>query len=120
MELPADAEPEHEGGSSRRQFIRRLAAISAGLSVAAPLARGVAVTEESLAKSPPPKARPQVTSSRRTVASPLQISSCLGRGFAAPSQYQSWGIRFPFDIDLFLKAPGMIQLRSIRWQRPTG
>ena len=54
MELPADAEPDHEGGSSRRQFIRRLAAISAGLTVAAPLARGVAVTEESLPKSPPP------------------------------------------------------------------
>lgn len=54
MELPADAEPDHEGGSSRRQFIRRLAAISAGLTVAAPLARGAAVTEESLPKSPPP------------------------------------------------------------------
>jgi xanthine dehydrogenase YagT iron-sulfur-binding subunit len=54
MELPADAEPGHEEGSSRRQFIRRLAAISAGLTVAAPLARGVAVTEESLPKSPPP------------------------------------------------------------------
>jgi hypothetical protein len=46
MELPADAEPDQEGGSSRRQFIRRLAAISAGLTVAAPMARGVAVTEE--------------------------------------------------------------------------
>jgi xanthine dehydrogenase YagT iron-sulfur-binding subunit len=54
MELPADAEPDHEGGSSRRQFIRRLAAISAGLTVAAPLARGAAVTEESPPKSPPP------------------------------------------------------------------
>ena len=53
MEPPADAEPDHEGGSSRRQFIRRLAAISAGLTVAAPMARGVAVTEESLPKSPP-------------------------------------------------------------------
>ena len=54
MEPPADAEPDREGGSSRRQFIRRLAAISAGLTVAAPLARGAAVTEESLAKSRPP------------------------------------------------------------------
>src|SRR6202790_1922415 len=53
MEPPADAEPDHEGGSSRRQFIRRLAAISAGLTCPAPRARGVAVTEESLPKSPP-------------------------------------------------------------------
>jgi hypothetical protein len=40
MEPAADAEPDQEG-SSRRQFIRRLAAMSAGLAVAAPLARGV-------------------------------------------------------------------------------
>jgi xanthine dehydrogenase YagT iron-sulfur-binding subunit len=53
MELSADAEPDQEG-SSRRQFIRRLAAISAGLTVAAPLARGAAVTEEPIPKTAPP------------------------------------------------------------------
>jgi xanthine dehydrogenase YagT iron-sulfur-binding subunit len=53
MEPPADPEPDHEEGSSRRQFIRRLAAISAGLTVATPLARGVAVPEESIPKSAP-------------------------------------------------------------------
>jgi xanthine dehydrogenase YagT iron-sulfur-binding subunit len=56
MELPADSEPDHEEGSSRREFIRRLAAVSAGLTVAAPLARGVAVTKESVPKSAPPNA----------------------------------------------------------------
>ena len=54
MEPPADSEPDHEEGSSRRQFIRRLAAISAGLTVAAPLGRGAAVTEENIPKSAPP------------------------------------------------------------------
>ena len=53
MELPADCEPDRQKGSSRREFIRRLAAVSAGLSVAAPLGRGAAVTQESLPKSPP-------------------------------------------------------------------
>jgi xanthine dehydrogenase YagT iron-sulfur-binding subunit len=53
MEPPADPEPDHEEGSSRRQFIRRLAALSAGLTVATPLARGVAVPEESIPKSAP-------------------------------------------------------------------
>jgi xanthine dehydrogenase YagT iron-sulfur-binding subunit len=53
MEPPADPEPDHEEGSSRRQFIRRLVAISAGLTVATPLARGVAVPEESIPKSAP-------------------------------------------------------------------
>jgi xanthine dehydrogenase YagT iron-sulfur-binding subunit len=56
MELPADSEPDHEEGSSRREFIRRLAAVSAGLTVAAPLARGAAVTKESVPKSAPPNA----------------------------------------------------------------
>ena len=56
MELPADSEPDHEKGSSRREFIRRLAAVSAGLTVAAPVARGVAVTEGSVPKSAPPNA----------------------------------------------------------------
>jgi xanthine dehydrogenase YagT iron-sulfur-binding subunit len=53
MELPADCEPDRLEGSSRREFIRRLAAVSAGLTVAAPLGRGAAVTQESLPKSPP-------------------------------------------------------------------
>jgi xanthine dehydrogenase YagT iron-sulfur-binding subunit len=53
MEPPADPEPDHEEGSSRRQFIRRLAALSAGLTVATPLARGVAVPEESIPKRAP-------------------------------------------------------------------
>ena len=54
MEPPADSGPDHEGGSSRRQFIRSLAAISAGLTVAAPLGRAATVTEESIPKSAPP------------------------------------------------------------------
>ena len=53
MELPADCEPDRQEGSSRREFIRRLAAVSAGLTVAAPLGRGAAVTQENLPKSPP-------------------------------------------------------------------
>jgi xanthine dehydrogenase YagT iron-sulfur-binding subunit len=47
-------DPNSEEGSSRRQFIRRLAAISAGLTVAAPLARGNVIPEERIAKSAPP------------------------------------------------------------------
>ena len=54
MEPPADSGPDCEGGSSRRQFIRSLAAISAGLTVAAPLGRAATVTEESIPKSAPP------------------------------------------------------------------
>jgi xanthine dehydrogenase YagT iron-sulfur-binding subunit len=53
MELPADCEPDRQEGSSRREFIRRLAAVSAGLTVAVPLGRGAAVTDEDLPKSPP-------------------------------------------------------------------
>jgi xanthine dehydrogenase YagT iron-sulfur-binding subunit len=53
MEPPADSGPDHEGGSSRRQFIRSLAAISAGLTVAAPLGRAVVVTENGIPKSAP-------------------------------------------------------------------
>jgi xanthine dehydrogenase YagT iron-sulfur-binding subunit len=56
MEPPADSGPDHEGGSSRRQFIRSLAAISAGLTVAAPLGRAATVTEKSIPKSAPPNA----------------------------------------------------------------
>ncbi len=51
MEPPADFGTDNEGGSSRRQFIRRLAAISAGITVAAPMARGTAVVEEDIPKS---------------------------------------------------------------------
>ena len=54
MEPPADSGPDREGGSSRRQFIRSLAAISAGLTVAAPLGRATTVTEKSIPKSAPP------------------------------------------------------------------
>src|SRR5438552_13116098 len=54
MEAPADSGPDREGGSSRREFIRSLAAISAGLTVAAPLARAVVVTEDGIPKSAPP------------------------------------------------------------------
>src|SRR5271166_5464378 len=54
MEPPADSGPDREGGSSRRQFIRSLAAISAGLTVAAPLGRAATVTEKSIPKSAPP------------------------------------------------------------------
>jgi len=54
MEPPADSGPDREGGSSRRQFIRSLAAISAGLTVATPLGRAATVTEKSIPKSAPP------------------------------------------------------------------
>jgi xanthine dehydrogenase YagT iron-sulfur-binding subunit len=55
MEPPAEAGPDREGFSSRREFIRNLAAISAGLTVAAPLGRAAAVTEKGIPKSPPPE-----------------------------------------------------------------
>jgi xanthine dehydrogenase YagT iron-sulfur-binding subunit len=53
MEPPADSGADGEGGSSRRQFIRSLAAISAGLTVAAPLARA-ATPEKDIPQSAPP------------------------------------------------------------------
>ncbi len=46
MEPPADSGPDREGFSSRREFIRSLAAISAGLTVAAPLGRAANLAEE--------------------------------------------------------------------------
>jgi xanthine dehydrogenase YagT iron-sulfur-binding subunit len=55
MEPPADPRPDQEDGSSRREFIRRLAAISAGLTVAAPLGRAGTVTEKSHLKDEPPQ-----------------------------------------------------------------
>ena len=56
MEPPADSGPDREAGSSRREFIRSLAAISAGLTVAAPLGRAATVTEKNFPKSVPPDA----------------------------------------------------------------
>ena len=41
----SDSPPDVRGGSSRRQFISRLAAISAGLTLAAPLSRSATTTE---------------------------------------------------------------------------
>jgi xanthine dehydrogenase YagT iron-sulfur-binding subunit len=41
----SDLPPDVQAGSSRRQFISRLAAISAGLTVAAPLSRSATTTE---------------------------------------------------------------------------
>ena len=55
MEPPADSRPDHEDGSSRREFIRRLAAISAGLTVAAPLGRAGTITKKSTLNDEPPK-----------------------------------------------------------------
>jgi hypothetical protein len=46
--LSSDLPPDAQAGSSRRQFIRRLAAISAGLTVAAPLS-GSATTSKGTA-----------------------------------------------------------------------
>jgi xanthine dehydrogenase YagT iron-sulfur-binding subunit len=46
--LSSDLPPDAQAGSSRRQFIRRLAAISAGLTVAAPFS-GSATTSEGMA-----------------------------------------------------------------------
>jgi xanthine dehydrogenase YagT iron-sulfur-binding subunit len=54
MEPSADSGSDREGFSSRRDFIRSLAAISAGLTVAAPLGRAATVTEKSIPKSAPP------------------------------------------------------------------
>jgi xanthine dehydrogenase YagT iron-sulfur-binding subunit len=54
MEPPAGSGADREAGSSRREFIRSLAAISAGLTVAAPLGRAATVTEEKIPKSAPP------------------------------------------------------------------
>jgi xanthine dehydrogenase YagT iron-sulfur-binding subunit len=45
----ADLPPEIQPGSSRRQFISRLAAISAGLTVAAPLSRSATPTSKGTA-----------------------------------------------------------------------
>src|SRR6202049_3953216 len=41
----SDSPPDVRGGSSRRQFISRLAAIAAGLTLAAPLSRSATTTE---------------------------------------------------------------------------
>jgi len=51
----SDLPPDAQAGSSRRQFISRLAAISAGLSVAAPLARSATTTEGNALEGKSPK-----------------------------------------------------------------
>ncbi len=51
----SDQPPDAQAGSSRRQFISRLAAISAGLSVAAPLARSATTTEGNALEGKSPK-----------------------------------------------------------------
>lgn len=56
MEQPAHSGSDHEGGSSRRQFIRSLAAISAGLTVAVPLGRATTATEKGIPNGEPPNA----------------------------------------------------------------
>jgi xanthine dehydrogenase YagT iron-sulfur-binding subunit len=51
----SDSPPDIQLGSSRRHFISRLAAISAGLTVAAPLSRSAAATEETAFEGKFPK-----------------------------------------------------------------
>ena len=51
----SDLPPDAQAGSSRRQFISRLAAISASLSVAAPLARSATTTEGTALEGESPK-----------------------------------------------------------------
>jgi xanthine dehydrogenase YagT iron-sulfur-binding subunit len=51
----SDSPPDIQPGSSRRHFISRLAAISAGLTVAAPLSRSAAATEETAFEGKFPK-----------------------------------------------------------------
>jgi xanthine dehydrogenase YagT iron-sulfur-binding subunit len=53
VEPHADSGPDREGFSSRREFIRSLAAISAGLTVAAPLGRAANLAEKSIPKGAP-------------------------------------------------------------------
>src|SRR6476646_4358117 len=56
MEPTADGGTEPESGSSRRQFLRSLAAISAGLTVAAPLGRAATGTDTVIPTTEPPDA----------------------------------------------------------------
>lgn len=53
----SDSPPDAQAGSSRRHFISRLAAISAGLTVAAPLARSATTTEGTAFEGESPKKR---------------------------------------------------------------
>ena len=57
VELPCGSPTENESGtgSSRRGFLARLAAISAGLTVAPPLLRSAPTVEEKISKSDPSK-----------------------------------------------------------------
>src|SRR6266446_2405161 len=51
----SDLRPDVQPGSSRRHFISRLAAISAGLTVAAPLSRSASTTEGTALEGESPK-----------------------------------------------------------------
>jgi xanthine dehydrogenase YagT iron-sulfur-binding subunit len=55
VELPPDSSNDSANGSSRRGFLARLAALSAGLTVAAPMLRSAPAEEESKSKSDPSK-----------------------------------------------------------------
>jgi hypothetical protein len=51
VELPSDSPTDSGNGSSRRDFITRLAAISASLTIASPLLRSASAAEQSKSKS---------------------------------------------------------------------
>src|SRR5260370_58247 len=51
----SDLPPDVQRGSSRRHFISRLAAISAGLTVAAPLSRSATTAEGTALEGEPPE-----------------------------------------------------------------
>jgi xanthine dehydrogenase YagT iron-sulfur-binding subunit len=55
VELPSDPPADSGNGSSRRDFIARLAAISASLTVASPLLRSASSAEQSKSKREPSK-----------------------------------------------------------------
>lgn len=58
-EASADLPPDIQPGSSRRQFISRLAAISAGLTVAVPFSRSAPTTEGTALEGQSPKQDPE-------------------------------------------------------------
>jgi xanthine dehydrogenase YagT iron-sulfur-binding subunit len=55
VELPSDPSPDAGGEFSRRDFISRLAAISASLTVASPLLRSASAEEQGIPKPDPSK-----------------------------------------------------------------
>ena len=55
VELPSDSPTDSGNGSSRRGFLARLAALSAGLTVAAPLLRSAPTEEQTRSKTDPAK-----------------------------------------------------------------